>query len=33
MMGIKRYMKELLSYTQIAEDIYDNFLLGKMRKR
>jgi TRAP-type mannitol/chloroaromatic compound transport system substrate-binding protein len=26
------YMKELLFYTQIAENYYDNFLLGKMRK-
>ena len=26
------YMKELLFYTQIAENYYDNYLLGKMRK-
>jgi TRAP-type mannitol/chloroaromatic compound transport system substrate-binding protein len=26
------YMKELMFYTQIAENYYDNFLLGKMRK-
>jgi TRAP-type mannitol/chloroaromatic compound transport system substrate-binding protein len=26
------YMKEVLSYTQIAENYYDNYLLGKMRK-
>jgi TRAP-type mannitol/chloroaromatic compound transport system substrate-binding protein len=26
------YMKEVLSYTQIAENYYDNFLLAKMRK-
>ena len=26
------YMKEVLFYTQIAENYYDNFLLGKMRK-
>jgi hypothetical protein len=25
-------MKEVLFYTQIAENYYDNFLLGKMRK-
>jgi len=25
-------MKELLFYTQIAENHYDNYLLGKMRK-
>ena len=26
------YMKEVLFYTQIAENYYDNYLLGKMRK-
>ena len=26
------YMKEVLSYTQIAENYYDNYLLGKVRK-
>lgn len=26
------YMKELLFYTQIAENFYDNYLLSKMRK-
>ena len=26
------YMKELLLYTQIAENYYDNYLLSKMRK-
>ncbi len=26
------YMKELLFYTQIAENYYDNYLLSKMRK-
>jgi len=25
-------MKEVLFYTQIAENYYDNYLLGKMRK-
>jgi len=25
-------MKEVLFYTQIGENYYDNFLLGKMRK-
>jgi TRAP-type mannitol/chloroaromatic compound transport system substrate-binding protein len=27
------YMKELLFYTQIAENFYDNYLLGKMRNK
>jgi TRAP-type mannitol/chloroaromatic compound transport system substrate-binding protein len=26
------YMKEVLFYTQIAENYYDNYLLSKMRK-
>ena len=26
------YTKEVLFYTQIAENYYDNYLLGKMRK-
>jgi len=26
------YMKETLFYTQIAENYYDNYLLGKVRK-
>ena len=26
------YMKELMFYTQIAENYYDNYLLSKMRK-
>jgi TRAP-type mannitol/chloroaromatic compound transport system substrate-binding protein len=26
------YMKEVLFYTQIAENYYDNYLLGKMRQ-
>ena len=26
------YMKEVLFYTQIAENYYDNYLLAKMRK-
>ena len=26
------YMKELLSYTQIAENYYDNYLLSRMRR-
>ena len=26
------YMKEVPFYTQIAENYYDNYLLGKMRK-
>ena len=26
------YMKEGLFYTQIAENYYDNYLLGKMRR-
>ena len=26
------YMKDVLFYTQIAENYYDNYLLGKMRK-
>jgi TRAP-type mannitol/chloroaromatic compound transport system substrate-binding protein len=26
------YMKEVLFYTQIAENYYDNYLLGKMRR-
>ena len=27
-----RIMKEVLFYTQIAENYYDNYLLSKMRK-
>jgi TRAP-type mannitol/chloroaromatic compound transport system substrate-binding protein len=26
------YMKDVLFYTQIAENYYDNYLLSKMRK-
>ena len=26
------YMKEVLFYTQIAENYYDNYVLGKMRR-